>query len=177
MADDLTPMFLAMAFLAKNAALKSDVATSWWGTVAAVSGDTVSVILESDTSLSAREVTVNATGPCLVGDEVLLQMQGRDLTIVANKTAQTRLAAAPVIATGSVSITPTAANAPTSADITFPTGRFSVAPVVQVTAATSVPGSQVTGVGVTNVTSTGCRVFVTRINTTATPVNWTAVQA
>lgn len=89
MADDLTGAFLAMAWLAKNAALKSDVATSWWGTVAAVSGDTVSVILESDTSLSAREVTVNAAGPCVVGDEVLLQMQGRDLTIVANPSAQT----------------------------------------------------------------------------------------
>ena len=91
MADDLTGMFLAMAWLAKNAALKSEAISSWWGTVAAVSGDTVSVILESDTSLSAREVTVNATGPCLVGDEVLLQMQGRDLTIVANPTAQARM--------------------------------------------------------------------------------------
>ena len=93
MADDLTGAFLAMAWLAKNAALKSEAISSWWGTVAAVSGDTVSVILESDTSRTAREVTVNATGPCLVGDEVLLQMQGRDLTIVANPTAQARLAA------------------------------------------------------------------------------------
>ena len=111
---DVTDPFRAAARLAKTAALKTEVVSAWWGTVASVSGAEVTVVLDGDDLLQVQPVTVNATGPCMVGDEVLLQMQGRDLTIVANPTAQARL---PVIASGSVSITPTAAN-------TLPIHRF-----------------------------------------------------
>jgi hypothetical protein len=38
-----------------------------------------------------------------------------------------------------------------------------------------VPGSQVTGVGVTSVTASGLTVWVTRTNTTATTVNWLVI--
>lgn len=170
MASDLT---VGLDMIAAATAPTKPSARLLWGVVASTASP-VQVVLENDASATSRPVSGNAAGPVTVGDRVLLARQRRRLTIISNPTAMARL---PRIATGIASITPTAANAPTSADITFPTGRFSVAPVVQVTAATSVPGSQVTGVGVTNVTSTGCRVFVTRINTTATPVNWTAVQA
>lgn len=78
------------------------------------------------------------------------------------------------MASGTVNITPVA-NTPTSIGITFPAGRFASAPVVTVTAATTVPGTQVTGVGVSNITSSGCDIFVTRTNTTVTIMNWMAV--
>lgn len=88
---DVTDPFRAAARLAKTAALKTEVVSAWWGTVASVSGDDISVVLDGDDLLQVQPVTVNAAGPCVVGDEVLLQMQGRDLTIVANPTAQARL--------------------------------------------------------------------------------------
>ncbi|QXT62762.1 hypothetical protein [Tessaracoccus palaemonis] len=87
---DLTNAFRELARLSKNAALRSEVPTMWWGAVVSVGTDTVSVVLEQDDSVVVREVTVNAAGPCLVGDEVLLMKQGADLTIVVNQTAQTR---------------------------------------------------------------------------------------
>lgn len=177
MASDLT---VGLDMIAAATVPTKPAARLLWGVVTATATP-VQVVLENDTSATSRPVSGNAAGPVMVGDRVLLARQRRRLTIVANPTAQTRLAgrvaASPRIATGTVSIVPTAANTPAYVDVAFPVGRFTAAPVVQVTAATSVPGSQVTGVGVTNVTSTGCRVFVTRINTTATPVNWTAVQA
>lgn len=72
---------------------------------------------------------------------------------------------------GSVNITPSAANTPTSKAITFGpltgTNFFGL-----VSAATTVPGTTVTGVGVTGVTSTGATIWVTRTNTTQTTVNY-----
>lgn len=80
----------------------------------------------------------------------------------------------PQIQRGSVTITPTAANTPTSFDLTFPK-EFSGTPTVIVTAATSVPGTTVLGAGVNAVSKTGCKIWVTRTNTTDTVVNWIAV--
>ncbi|RRQ81572.1 hypothetical protein [Streptomyces griseofuscus] len=75
------------------------------------------------------------------------------------------------IAYGSVSITPSAANTPTSVNVTGLSVKgasfFALA-----TPATAVPGSQVTGVGATNPTATGATIWLTRTNTTATTVNW-----
>lgn len=78
------------------------------------------------------------------------------------------------VQSGIVTVTPTAANTPTSADIVFPQ-RFAAAPNVVATAATSVPGTVVSGVGVAAPTDTGFRLWVTRTNTTATYVQWIAV--
>lgn len=75
------------------------------------------------------------------------------------------------LAWGSVAITPSAANTPTSAAVTGLNVRGSAFTGFAV-AATSVPGSQVTGASVTAVTSTGLTVWVTRANTTVTNVNW-----
>lgn len=80
----------------------------------------------------------------------------------------------PQIQRGSVTITPTAANTPTSFDLTFPK-EFSGTPTVIVTAATSVPGTTVLGAGVNSVSKTGCKIWATRTNTTDTVVNWIAV--
>jgi hypothetical protein len=78
------------------------------------------------------------------------------------------------IAAGRITITPTAPNSPTSGNVTglnLPgTGYRVVA-----TAVTSGPGTVVTGVGVTNETSTGFTVWVTRVNTNATSVNWIVI--
>lgn len=77
------------------------------------------------------------------------------------------------IASGHVNITPSAKNTPTSATISF--GKtFETPPSVVVTPTSSVPGTVVTGWGVTDVTTTGCKIWVTRTNTTATGLNWIA---
>jgi hypothetical protein len=80
----------------------------------------------------------------------------------------------PQIQRGSVTITPTAANTPTSFELTFPK-EFSGTPTVIVSMATSVPGTTVLGVGVNSVSKTGCKIWATRTNTTDTVVNWIAV--
>lgn len=81
--------------------------------------------------------------------------------------------AASNLASGHVTITPSAANTPTSINVT---GLNLVGtPRVVATAGTSLPGTQVTGVGVTNVTTTGFTIWVTRTNTTSTGVDWIAL--
>lgn len=72
---------------------------------------------------------------------------------------------------GSVSITPVA-NTPTSVTVNYGqtlTGsafRGTIAPI------TTVPGTQVTGVGLSSITSTSCIVWLTRTNTTSTRVDF-----
>ncbi|MFF4536534.1 hypothetical protein [Streptomyces aureus] len=75
------------------------------------------------------------------------------------------------LASGTVTITPSAANTPTSVNITGLNIQGSTFLGFAV-ASTTVPGSQVTGASATSVTSTGMTVWVTRTNTTATVVNW-----
>ncbi|MFF7982273.1 hypothetical protein ACFZDK_24615 [Streptomyces sp. NPDC007901] len=78
------------------------------------------------------------------------------------------------IAYGSTTITPSAANTPTSAAVTG-LGLSGTTFYAQVTASTSVPGSQVTGVSATSVSSNGMTLWVTRTNTTATVVHWLVI--
>ncbi|MFL4904810.1 hypothetical protein ACJ6WF_16885 [Streptomyces sp. MMS24-I2-30] len=72
---------------------------------------------------------------------------------------------------GSVTITPSAANIPTSVTVSGLTVRGATF-TAQVTPAANTPGTQVTGVGATNVTSSGLTVWLTRTNLTATTVYW-----
>ncbi|MCF0086597.1 MULTISPECIES: hypothetical protein [unclassified Streptomyces] len=84
------------------------------------------------------------------------------------------------MATGSVSITPSAANTPTSALVTYNVTGSTVRGFA--TAQTTVPGVRapvgsagVTGVGVSSVTNASMLVWVNRENTTATTVNWQVI--
>lgn len=78
------------------------------------------------------------------------------------------------LAWGQVSITPSAANTPTSVNVTGLNvqGTTFLGWAVATTAA---PGSQVTGASATAVTSSGLTVWVTRTVTTATFVNWLVI--
>ena len=80
----------------------------------------------------------------------------------------------PQIQRGTVTITPSAANTPTSIDIAFPKA-FSGTPTVIVTPVTAAPGTTVLGVGVNSESATGCKIWVSRTNTTNTKVCWIAV--
>jgi hypothetical protein len=75
---------------------------------------------------------------------------------------------------GQVTITPSGANAPTSQAVTGLSLAGSTF-YAFATASSSVPGSQVTGVGATAATSSGLTVWVTRTNVTATVVNWLVI--
>jgi len=77
------------------------------------------------------------------------------------------------IAAGQVTITPVA-NTPTSTTVTgLNVSGTNFYP--QATAATTVPGTVVTGVGATSPSSSGVTIYVTRTNTTNTAVNWLIV--
>lgn len=78
------------------------------------------------------------------------------------------------MAWGTVSITPTAANTPTSAIISGLNVRGSTF-IAQATANTVAPGTVVTGVSASNVTGSGLTVWLTRTNTTATNVQWMVI--
>ncbi|MEU5496185.1 hypothetical protein [Streptomyces griseofuscus] len=78
------------------------------------------------------------------------------------------------IAYGSVAITPSAANAPTSSNVTG-LGMKGTSFYALVTPSSSVPGTQVTGVSATGVTSNGLTLWLTRTNTTATTLNWMVI--
>lgn len=176
MASDLT---VGLDMIAAATAPTKPSARLLWGVVTSTASP-VQVVVENDASATSRPVSGNAAGPVMVGDRVLLARQRRRLTIVANPTAQARamatLGALPRIATGTASITPTAANTPTSLAVTFPAGRFTAPPIVVVIPHTSVPGTQVTGVGIGDRSASGCTIVGTRTNTTAFQVGWIAIQ-
>lgn len=75
---------------------------------------------------------------------------------------------------GSVSITPSAANTPTSAAVTGLDVRGSTF-IGFASASTSVPGTSVTGVSTNGVSASGLTVWLTRTGTTATTVNWLVI--
>lgn len=74
--------------------------------------------------------------------------------------------------TGRVTITPSAANTPTSVTVTGIGMGGSGAVRAYATPSTTVPGTSVTGVGCTSAGRDGVTVWVTRTNTTATGVDW-----
>lgn len=76
---------------------------------------------------------------------------------------------------GRVSIVPVA-NKPTMAHVDFPK-PFQGQPYVIVTPVTSVPGTNVLGVGATNNTKNGFDAYITRTNTTETILEWIAIGA
>ena len=77
------------------------------------------------------------------------------------------------IAWGNVSITPSAANTPTSAVVNYSVSGTNI--VGYAVANSSVPGTQVTGVSVNSVTNTSMNVWLTRTNTTSTVVYWLVI--
>lgn len=78
------------------------------------------------------------------------------------------------LAWGTTTITPSAANTPTSAAVTGLNVDGSSF-MALVTANTSVPGTQVTGVSFNNLTSSGLTLWLTRTNTTSTILNWLVI--
>lgn len=75
---------------------------------------------------------------------------------------------------GSVTITPSAANTPTSVTVSFPTGYFSSAPRMSLVPATSNP--TFVDVSVSNTTASSVDIVMVRSNTTSTSVQWVATQ-
>ncbi|MCX4886088.1 hypothetical protein [Streptomyces sp. NBC_00847] len=78
------------------------------------------------------------------------------------------------MAWGTVSITPSAANTPTSAVVSG-LNVLGTTFTAQISANTSLPGTQVTGVSFNNLTSSGLTIWLTRTNTTTTTVNWLVI--
>lgn len=78
------------------------------------------------------------------------------------------------LAWGTLNITPSAANTPTSAAVTGLNVQGS-AFVAFVSATTSAPGTAVTGVSTNGVSASGLTVWLTRTNTTTTGVNWLVI--
>lgn len=78
------------------------------------------------------------------------------------------------IVSGRVTITPSAANEPTSVTVTG-LGLLGTNPRAIATASTTVPGTSVTGVGCTGVTTSSITIWLTRTNVTATGVDYIVI--
>ncbi len=75
---------------------------------------------------------------------------------------------------GRISITPSAANTPTTKTITFPK-KFSLNPAVIVNPQTGVPGTYVTGCSSSSTTTSSAKINITRKDTTSTSIDWFAI--
>ena len=80
----------------------------------------------------------------------------------------------PVMDSGWVEITPSAANTPTKKAVKF-NRAFGKKPYVVVSPMTSEIGTKVKGVAAQNFTTTGFDVWLNRSDTTATGVSWIAI--
>ena len=80
------------------------------------------------------------------------------------------------VATGSVTIAPAGPNVPTNTTVSFPAGRFTATPVVTVSIGTGITGTVSCFVWSDNETATNFRAWLNRSSTTATIINWTAVE-
>lgn len=95
----------------------------------------------------------------------------RDIALTAETIEAAGIFSANNIAVGHTTITPSAANTPTSVTVTFgPLDGTSFRGFCNPT--TTVPGTQVTGWSVTGVSATQATVTVTRTNTTATGIDY-----
>lgn len=81
----------------------------------------------------------------------------------------------PRMASGLINITPVAST-PTSGPVTFPAGRFTVAPNVVAIAQSAFPETQLKQVTLQNITTSGCDIYLYRLNTTLTAIHWIAIQ-
>ncbi len=113
------------------------------------------------------------------GDDIILKWGAYDIESVLAKvfssaTGRYRTKTGLLLQWGSVSITPTAANTPTSVDVVFPIA-YDVTPNIQVSAVTGVPWTNVLGYGHLSDSATGTTLSVTRTNTTATVLRWFAI--
>lgn len=80
----------------------------------------------------------------------------------------------PEIQHGSLSITPSAANTPTSKVVVFDKA-FSGTPAVMANPLTGAPGTLVTGVSAASPSETQVTIYLTRTNTTSTGIQWVAI--
>ncbi|MEU3656397.1 hypothetical protein AB0E67_27045 [Streptomyces sp. NPDC032161] len=110
------------------------------------------------------------------GGSSVLQVKGDEIYMRSPVTTVNGIMAAKNFASGSVAITPSAANTPTSVSVT---GLAVAGNTLRafVSIANPAPGytaanNGVTGVGFTNLTSAGLTIWATRQNTTAVSVHW-----
>jgi len=111
-------------------------------------------------------------------DDIVLKWGSYDIESVLAKvfssaTGRYRTKTGLLLQWGTVSITPVA-NTPTGANITFPIAYDDV-PNIQVSAVSSVPGTNILGCAHGNDSTTGTTLYVTRTNTVATVLRWFAI--
>lgn len=141
-----------------------------WATVTAAFPDPVQIQIDTEDQPLAAPPEMG----CQVelGDRVVVAItNGQAIALTVAQPDQSQQT--PTIQTGAVIITPTAANTPTVATVTFDTA-FADVPYVVCTAWTTAPGTVVTGCSVGGATTTTADLYLTRTDTTATRVNWIA---
>lgn len=100
----------------------------------------------------------------------------RNMDIIDNEmsTTKDKIADMPIIQTGAITITPSAANTATSATVTFST-PFPGTPRISVTPQNSAAGTTLLGWAATGASATSFTCWLTRSNTVSAILQWIAV--
>lgn len=114
-----------------------------------------------------------------VAEGIALELGGNKVdaivsTIEGDITGSVRFASGLLLQWGNVTITPSAENTPTVAEVTYPIPYKSI-PFVVVNPATTVPGKTVTGACAASVTATKFDATLTRTNLLQTHIRWLAI--
>jgi hypothetical protein len=123
--------------------------------------------------------TMQVSGPQFSGIEFGFTLQDafgvREMTLDPDKVSVAGMFYADNYRTGRVTITPSAANTPTSVTVTGLGMGGTGAVRAIATPSSTAPGTQVTGVGCTSASRDGVTVWITRTNTTATGVDYVLI--
>lgn len=114
-----------------------------------------------------------------VADDITLKLGGNVAEAIASTSkadisGSVKYAGGLLIQWGNVTITPSAENTPTVAEVTYPI-PYKYIPFVVVNPATTVPGKTVTGACAASVTATKFDATLTRTNLSQTHIRWLAI--
>lgn len=119
-------------------------------------------------------------------EDIAVKVKGKTMTIGGNEaeavrskstsdvTGKIQMASGLTIQWGQIVVTPTAANTPTAAAVTFPIAYKSI-PFVVTNPASTVPGTVILGTCASAVSETGFDAILTRTTVTATGIRWLAI--
>lgn len=119
-------------------------------------------------------------------EDIAVRVKGNDMTIGGNEveavhskstsgvTGKIRFASGLTLQWGQIVVTPTAANTPTAAAVTFPI-KYKSIPFVVTNPVSSAPGTVVLGTCAASISETGFNAILTRSNTTGTGIRWIAI--
>ena len=126
---------------------------------------------DDNTFAFAEDISVEVRGQMTIGGNAAEAVRSKS---VDGNSGSIRFASGLTMQWGQVIVTPTAANTPAAAAVTFAI-KYKGVPFVVTNPSSTVPGTSVLGCCAANVTAEGFDAILTRTSTTSTGVRWIAI--